>query len=93
MDKRMFDMSDFYRESNIKKTNPDCNCTTKKSYAPMNDCEDFCVMPTMNDCDDVLAMAFVNRQPLDCVYPTSEGYCIGTIFQNLNKPFLGGKRR
>lgn len=42
------------------------------------------------ECDCPLAMVFINSQPLDNVYPLAEGFSEGTIFPNLNKPFLGG---
>ena len=42
--------------------------------------------------DGVLTMAFVNMQPLDTVYETEDGFCKGTIFPNIDKPFYGGKR-
>ncbi len=47
----------------------------------------------MND-RDVLTMAFVNIQPLTSVYDTDTGFSKGTIFPNLDKPFMpGGKIR
>lgn len=43
-------------------------------------------------CNDseILAMAFINLQPDDGVYEISEGYIRGTIFPDLDKPFLRG---
>lgn len=38
--------------------------------------------------DGVLAMAFVNMQPFDAVYSLSDGLKAGTIFPDLDKPFL-----
>ncbi|MBQ2286269.1 MAG: spore coat associated protein CotJA [Clostridia bacterium] len=38
-------------------------------------------------------MVFINMQPLDEVYMPKEAFCNGTLFPNLNKPFLGGRRR
>ena len=40
---------------------------------------------------DVLAMAFVNMQPFDAVYSLSDGLKAGTIFPDLDKPFLEGR--
>lgn len=40
--------------------------------------------------NDVLAMAFVNVQPLDTVYSLSEAFRRGTLFPDLDKPFLAG---
>jgi hypothetical protein len=41
--------------------------------------------------DGVLAMAFVNMQPFDSVYSLSDGLKAGTIFPDLDKPFLEGR--
>lgn len=45
------------------------------------------------ECDRPLTMVFINMQPLESVYSEDEAYKNGTLFPNLNKPFLGGKRR
>ena len=45
-----------------------------------------------NNFGGILTMAFVNMQPLDTVYETDDGFCRGTIFPNIDKPFYGGKR-
>ncbi len=47
---------------------------------------------TTNNTNGILTMAFVNMQPLDTVYETDDGFCKGTIFPNIDKPFYGGKR-
>ena len=39
----------------------------------------------------VLTMAFVNMQPFDAVYSLSDGLKAGTIFPDLDKPFLEGR--
>lgn len=50
--------------------------------------------PVKNEkCNDPLTMVFINMQPLDEVYMPKEAFCNGTLFPNLNKPFLGGRRR
>lgn len=41
--------------------------------------------------DGVLTMAFVNMQPFDAVYSLSDGLKAGTIFPDLDKPFLEGR--
>ena len=40
---------------------------------------------------DVLTMAFVNMQPFDAVYSLSDGLKAGTIFPDLDRPFLEGR--
>lgn len=55
--------------------------------------EDSCVTENSNkdtDCSCPLAMVFINSQPIESVYPLAEAFCEGTLFPNLNKPFLGG---
>ena len=42
---------------------------------------------------DVPADVTVLQQPLENVYSQDEAYKNGTLFPNLNKPFLGGSRR
>lgn len=51
--------------------------------------------PPMNTepCKNPLTMVFINMQPLESVYNQEEAFNIGTLFPNLNKPFLGGRRR
>lgn len=47
---------------------------------------------SQND-NDVLTMAFVNMQPFDAVYSLSDGLKAGTIFPDLDKPFLEGREK
>ena len=51
--------------------------------------ENCAAVETINS--DVLAMAFVNMQPFDAVYSLSDGLKAGTIFPDLDKPFLEGR--
>ena len=80
MDRRMFDMSEFYRMSEAVNS------------VPMR--EERSRMQVKNDgeCADPLTMVFINMQPLESVYPVQEAYAVGTLFPNLNKPFYGGMR-
>lgn len=79
MDRKMFDMSEFYRMSGDIRNEPMKEERTRMHMKNDND-----------DCMDPLTMVFINMQPLDSVYPLSEAYCNGTLFPNLNKPFFGG---
>ena len=47
----------------------------------------------LDKCEKPLTMVFINMQPLENVYSQDEAYKNGTLFPNLNKPFLGGSRR
>lgn len=38
--------------------------------------------------EKILTMAFVNFQPLDKIYATEDAFNRGTLFPNLDKPFL-----
>lgn len=40
----------------------------------------------------VVGMAYVPRQPLQNVYEADRGFTRGTIFPDLEKPFLAGGR-
>ena len=78
MDRRMFDMSEFYRADSNMRSEPvrdDRSCVN-------NETDDVCTDP--------LTMVFINMQQLDSVYPLNKAYDEGTLFPNLNKPFLGG---
>ena len=50
----------------------------------------FFKMRTTDIAQPVLAMAFVNMQPLDKLYNLEDAFEAGTLFKNLNKPYLGG---
>lgn len=67
------------------------NNTNSENTGCVND--NFCVKTPKNRNDGILTMAFVDIQPLESVYSMSEGFSNGTIFPNLNKPFMGGKAR
>ncbi len=55
--------------------------------------DDFCVTSPMPRNNGILAMAFVDMQPIENVYPESTALCRGTLFPNLDMPFIGGKKR
>ncbi len=52
---------------------------------------DYCASSPVPVNDGILAMAFVDMQPINGVYPEATAFCNGTLFPNLNMPFLGGK--
>ncbi len=39
--------------------------------------------------EPVLTMAFVNMQPITEIYSTEDALKNGTLFKNIDKPFLG----
>lgn len=45
------------------------------------------------ECTDPLTMVFINAQPFNEVYSTEQAFENGTLFPELNKPFLGGARQ
>ncbi len=75
----MLDMSEFYRDTGYMRGN-----AFKSDHNH--------IMHKESACNDPLTMVFINMQPLDNVYTPHEAFCNGTLFPNLNKPFLGGKR-
>lgn len=77
MDRKTFDMSEFYRADTNMQSEP------LREERPRINTES-------GDCTDPLTMVFINMQPLDSVYPLSEAFDAGTLFPNLNKPFYGG---
>ncbi|MEE1160561.1 MAG: spore coat associated protein CotJA [Acutalibacteraceae bacterium] len=78
MDRRMFDMSEFYRADSDMRSDP----VRDERYRINSESDE--------KCTDPLTMVFINMQPLDSVYPLNEAYDEGTLFPNLNKPYLGG---
>ena len=38
---------------------------------------------------EVLAMAYVPHQEWECIYPADVAFARGTVFEQLDKPFLG----
>lgn len=69
-----------------------CNqCNDVVIPACIND--DYCIASPMPRNNGILAMAFVDMQPLDSVYPEATAFCNGTLFPNLDMPFYGGKRK
>ena len=71
MDRRMFDMSEFYRAN------------TDMQSEPIRDERSHIKTESSGDCADPLTMVFINMQPLESVYPLSEAYEEGTLFPNL----------
>lgn len=83
MERKMFDMSEFYRSSSgIRAQSP----APVRANVNMGGADE-------NDCANPLTMVFINMQPFGRVYPVDEGYLNGTIFPDLNKPFYGGVER
>lgn len=81
MDKRIFDMLEQYKQMNRSE-----NLVNFKEV-PMHE---FCLETDYSAVDPrVLAMAFINMQPLDDVYETEDGFSRGSIFPNIDKPYLG----
>ena len=73
-----FNVADFYEK---------CGCMTAPQRTVRCD--------TANtDCTDPLTMVFINMQPSGGeVYPLEKAFCAGTLFPELDKPFLGGMRK
>lgn len=90
MERRSYDLTRMLRD-NIPCDDCDrVNNTTNGIPDCIN--TDFCVEPN-KDYEDVLTMVFINKQPLDTVYPNETAFSSGTLFPNLDKPFYGGMRR
>lgn len=61
-----------------------CGCMSTASSAE-NGSESKCTEP--------LTMVFINAQPFNEVYTSEMAFQNGTLFPELNKPFLGGARK
>lgn len=48
--------------------------------------DDFCKESRTQNTSGVLTMAFVNMQPLESVYSTTDAFKNGTLFPNIDKP-------
>ena len=82
MDRRIFDMMDFYNrstENNNNEQNPN-SC-----FNP-----DYCVAAPKDYNNGILTMAFVDMQPLESVYESEKALERGTLYPNIDKPFFGG---
>ncbi len=71
---------------NPRTANPSCGCGYRQKMSPST------VMPT-RDCLENLAvgMCYVPWQHWDKIYDLEKGLEVGTIFPELNKPFLGSR--
>lgn len=83
-----FNPAHFYKsvDGGLSCANTACKTDIKPKYAD----NDFCTASPANRNDGILAMAFVDMQPLESVYPQETAFCNGTLFPNLNMPFYGG---
>ncbi len=84
MDSKIFDMLEHYKQVN----------KTEKIFKEKDNFKsDFCLDTDYTaKSPEILTMVFVNMQPIDNVYETEEGFTRGTIFPNIDKPFLGCKK-
>ena len=91
MDKRLYDLSQIYRDNDSRVSFQPVR-PTKDNL--MKDCmsNDYCKPEPKDMNGGILTMAFVDMQPLESVYESSEALKCGTLFPNLNKPFYGGMR-
>ncbi len=58
-----------------------------------DDCDEVMSRPSALPAVMVPAMAYVPLQFYDNIFEVEEGYCQGTIFPELVKPFMGGGSR
>ena len=89
MDKRYLDFTEMYHTNSMNNMSNKFMYNTKIDMPTcVND--NFCEVRSQNT-DGVLTMAFVNMQPLDGVYSPEMALSNGTLFPNVNKPFMGGR--
>ena len=71
---------------NYRYQTPDTMCRTR------NVCKESCMeqrMPGRDICDGPIAMAYVPWQKWQALYEAEKGFCRGTIFAEIDKPFEG----
>lgn len=76
-----------------KKTTTDCGCRMEQSENyrhPACDCvKDSCNRATAPVDSMMIAMAYVPWQQWEDVFDYEKALCVGTIFENLDKPWVG----
>ena len=88
MEQNYFDPAHFYKTG---RSGIGCAVPIRKSdINPKCIDDDFCTEHPQSRNNGILAMAFVDMQPLQSVYPQETAFCNGTLFPNLNMPFYGG---
>lgn len=88
MEKSLRDIANMLKQTEMM-TPEGLHCTA-------TDCNknNYCNAPTPRSLTGgILTMAFVDMQPLNEVYELDEAFKNGTLFPNINKPFLGGRKR
>ena len=91
MDKRYLSLTEMYRDASMNNIGNKSMYNTKTVIPSCVD-NDFC-MANNEKTNGILTMAFVNMQPLESVYSPETALCNGTLFPNINKPFMGGMVR
>ncbi len=69
------------------------NCKANEATVPVCINDDYCLASPIPRNNGILAMAFVDMQPIEKVYPESTAFYKGTLFENLDMPFLGGNKK
>ena len=93
MDKRYLNLAEMYRESSMNNFNSKRTSQAMQVNTPACINTNYCVPSPINKNDGILTMVFIDMQPLDSVYSPEAALCNGTLFPNINKPFMGGMRR
>ena len=88
MEQRHYDLAEMLRDAEGK------NAYVRRNQ-PIPPCinTEYCLPTPENKNGGILTMAFVDMQPLESVYPTEIAFCNGSLFPNIDKPFLGGNCR
>lgn len=84
MEKRLYELLEMQKISNRNSNNQ--GPVTVPSCIDGN----YCVSEPRQINGGILTMAFVDSQPLESVYEPEQALKCGTLFPNINKPFLCG---
>ncbi|MGI6280468.1 MAG: spore coat associated protein CotJA [Acutalibacteraceae bacterium] len=92
MERRYYELPEMYNNASAAASQRDYRSSCGVKIPPyIND--SYCIPEPKRNYEDVLAMAFVEMQPLESVYPEATAFSCGSLFPNLYKPFCGGNRR
>ena len=84
MEKRLYELLEMQRFQNKN------NAQNGTISVPSCIDDNFCISEPKQLNGGILTMAFVDSQPLESVYDFEQSLKSGTLFPNLNKPFLRG---
>jgi len=93
MDKRYMNLNEMYRDVSMNNFHSGRVVSNSQVNSPTCINTDYCTPTPRDKNNGILTMVFIDMQPLESVYSPEAALCNGTLFPNINKPFMGGMRR